>query len=236
MAWNWPIGPAELLADLGVLRRGVGGPAGDADALGGQQGRHQGAGERAAQVGQHAVVADLDGVGPDVRDRAQRVDAGYGFDLDLIGVEDEPLLAAVDRDGQHQDRRLRRGGDGAHLATDDEAPIRPALPGGGQAGVDGVRGDRVTGGQRFEALVVGVVGGDQRAGDRRRDERPGHRAVAELGEHDRQLEDAEALSADGFRTGERPAGPARQRPSSRAAGWDRGLERLVQNLRRRDPR
>ena len=35
--------PAELLADLGVRRRGVGGPARDADRLGRQQRRHQGA-------------------------------------------------------------------------------------------------------------------------------------------------------------------------------------------------
>ena len=89
--------PAELLADLGVGRRGVGGPAGDADGLGGQQRRHQRPCAAAAQVAQHAVVADLDGIGAHVRDRSQRVDAPHGLDLELVGVEDHPLLAAVDR-------------------------------------------------------------------------------------------------------------------------------------------
>ena len=53
--------------------------------------------------------------------------------------------------------------------------------------------------RRLESLVLGVVRGDQRAGDRRWHERAWHRAVAELGEHDGQFEDAEALSAYGFR-------------------------------------
>ena len=84
----------------------------------------------------------------------QRVDALDGFDLDLVGVEDDPLLAAVDRDGQHQQRRLRGGGYGADLAADDEAA---ALTGGGQPGVDGVRGDDLTGGQPLEQLVLGSL-------------------------------------------------------------------------------
>ena len=41
-----PDRPAELLADLGVRRGGVGGPARDADRLGGQQRRHQRTRER----------------------------------------------------------------------------------------------------------------------------------------------------------------------------------------------
>jgi hypothetical protein len=63
-----------------------------------------------------------------------------------------------------------------------------------------------------------------------------HRAVAELGDDNRQFEDAEALSANGFREvhalhalfgGGLPVG--------RGIG-DRGLEGFVQNLRRRHPR
>ena len=86
------------------------------------------------------------------------------------------------------------------------------------------------------SLALGVVGGDQRAGDRRRDERAGHRAVAELGEHDRQLEDAEALAADVL-------GQVQALQTLLGGGLpvgrrvrDRGLERFVQHLRRRDPR
>ena len=225
--------PAELLADLGVRRRGVGGPARDADRLGRQQGGHQRTGQRAAQVAQHAIVADLDGVGAHMRQRSQRVDAVDGLDLQLVGVEDHPLFAAVDRHRQHQHRRLRGRGNRAHLAADDQAV---AVPGGGQAGVDGVRGDHLAGGQVVQQLGVGVVRGDQRAGDRRRDERAGHRAVAELGEHDGELEDAETLSANGF--GQVHALQALLGgglPVRRRVG-DGRLQRLVQNLRRRHPR
>ncbi len=223
----------ELLADLRVLGGGVGGPAGDADALGGQQRRHQGPGELAAQAGQHLVVADLDGVGAHVGDRPQRVDALDRLDLELVGVEDDPFLAAVDGDGQHQQRCLGGGGNGPHLAADDEAA---ALPGRRQAGVDGVGGDDLTRCQLGEALVVGVVGRDEGAGDGRWDERAGDCAVAELREHDRQLEDAEALPADVLRevqTLQPLVGgglPVRRRVR------DRGLECLVQDLRRRHPR
>ena len=62
--------PAELLADLGVLRGRVGGPACDADGLGGQQRGYQRVRGDHAQVAQHGVVADLDGVGAHMRDRA----------------------------------------------------------------------------------------------------------------------------------------------------------------------
>jgi hypothetical protein len=39
---------------------------------------------------------------------------------------------------------------------------------------------------------------DQHAGDGRRHERPRYRPLAELGKHDRQLEDAEALPTNRF--------------------------------------
>ena len=222
---------AELFADLGVLRGGVGGPAGDTDALGGQQRRHHGAGHRAAEVRQHAVVGDLDGVGADVCQRAQRVDALDGFDLDLVGVEDDPFLAAIDGYGQHQQRRLRGGGHGADLTPDDEAAT---LTGGRQPGVDGVGGDRLPGGEPLEQLVPRVVGGDQCARDRRRHERPGNRAVTELREHDGEFEDAEALAADVL--GEVQPLQALLGgglPVGRRVG-DGRLEGLVQHLRRCD--
>ncbi len=173
-----PDRPAELLADLGVRRRGVGGPPGHADRLRGQQGGHQRAGEDPAQVAQHAVVADLHGIGADMSHRSQRVDAAHGFDLQLVGVDHHPLFAAVDRHRKHQHRRLGGGGHRPHLATDDQAV---AVPGRGQAGVDRVRGDHLACGQVVQQLGLGVVRSDQRAGDRRGDERPRHRAVAELG-------------------------------------------------------
>ena len=62
--------PAELLADLGIRRRGVRRPSRDADALRGQQRRYQGPRVATTQVVQHAVVADLDGVGADIGQRA----------------------------------------------------------------------------------------------------------------------------------------------------------------------
>ena len=111
-----------------------------------------------------------------------------------------------------------------------------ALPRGGQPGVERVGGDGRAGRQIGEHLGVRVVRGDQRAGDRRRHERAGHRAVAELGEHDGQLEDAEALSANGF--GQMHALQAligRGLPVRRRV-VDRCLQRLVQHLRRRHPR
>ena len=190
-----PDRPAELLADLGVRRRGVGRPARDADRLGRQQGGHQRTRKHPAQVAQHAVVADLHGVGADVRDRPQRVDAPDGFDLQLVGVDHHPLFAAVDCDGQHQHRRLRRRGHRPHLAADDQAI---AVPGGGQAGIDGICGDHLAGCQVVQQLGVRVVRGDQRAGDGRWDEGAGHRAVAELGDDDREFEDSETLSANPF--------------------------------------
>ena len=130
-----------------------------------------------------------------------------------------PLLAALDRDRQHQQRRLRGRGHGAHLAADDE-PV--ALAGGGQPGVDRVGGDGVAGRQPVESLVLRVVGGDQRAGDGRRDERAGHRAVAELGQRRWPVRGCRSPVRRPSSTGARPAGPARRRPSSTAAGSGSG--------------
>ena len=186
---------AELLADLGVGRRGVGGPARDADRLGRQQGGHQRTRQSPAQVAQHAIVTDLDGVGAHMRQRSQRVHAGDGLDLQLVGVEHHPLFAAVDGHRKHQHRRLGGRRDRANLAADHQVV---ALPGGRQSGIDGVRGDHVAGGQLSQQLGVRVMRRDQRARDRRRHERSGHCPVAELGEDDGQLENAETLSANGF--------------------------------------
>jgi len=49
-----------------------------------------------------------------------------------------------------------------------------------------------------EHLGIRVVCRDQRTGDGRRHERARHGAVAELGEDDGELEDAETLTANGF--------------------------------------
>ena len=150
-----------------------------------------------------------------------------------VGVEHHPLFAAVDGHRQHQHRRLRRGGNRAHLAADDQAV---AVPGGGQPGVDRVGGDHLAGRQVVEQLGVGVVGRDQRAGDRRRDERAGHRAVAELGQHDGQFENAEALSANGFRKVHALQTLLGRGLPVRRRVRDGGFEGFVQDLRRRHPR
>ena len=228
-----PDRPAELLADLGVGRCGVGRPPRHPDRLGGQQRRHKRAGKCAAQIAQHPVVTDLDGVRADVRERSQRVDTADRLDLQCGGVEHHPLLAAVDRHRQHQHRGLRGSGHGPHLAADDKTVT---VAGGGQPGVDRVRGDNLARREVVQQLGLRVVRGDQRAGDRGRHERAWHCAVAELGEHDRQFEDAEALSTNGFgemNTSQALLGgglPVRRRVR------DRRLEGLVQNVRRCHPR
>ena len=225
--------PAELLADLGVRRGGVRGPARDADAFRGQQRGDQRTRVRTAQVAQHEVVADLDGVGAHIGQRPQRIHAFDRLDFQRLGVENHPFLAAVDRHRQYQHRRLPGCGNGAHLASDDQAV---SVPGGGQPGVEGVGRDHLAGGQVVEQLGVGVVSGDERTGYRRGDERAGNRAVAELGNDNRQLENAEPLSANGFRqmhTLQALFGggvPVRRRVRNR------GFQRLVQHVRRRDSR
>ena len=131
MAWNWPIGRPNCSRILAYSDGGVGGPAGDADALRGQQGRHERAGQGAAQVAQHPVVADLDGVGAYVRDRPQRVDARRRA-RSRVASASRTTHSSPDSiaDRQHQHRRLRGRGYRAHL-TADHQPV--AVPGGGQA-------------------------------------------------------------------------------------------------------
>ena len=187
--------PAELLTDLGVGRRGVRRPPRHPDRLSGQQRRHQRAGQLAAQVAEHTVVADFDGVRADVRQWAQRIHTLDRLDLQPVGVEHHPLLAAVDGNRQHQHGGLCGRWDRPHFAPDDQAV---ALPGGRQPGVDGVGRDHRPGRQVAQQRRLGIMGGDQRAGDGRGNEWAGYRAVAELGEHDRQFEDAESLPANGF--------------------------------------
>jgi hypothetical protein len=225
--------PAELLADLGVCRCGVGGPSGEPDAFGGQQRRHECAGKAPAQVAEHPIIADLDGIGTHVGDGPEGIDALDGFDLQLVGVEDHPLLAAIDRHRKHEHRGLRGRGHRPHLAPDHQAVT---LPGRRQPRVDRVRGDHLSGGQLGEHLRLRVVRRYQRAGDGRGDERARHRAVAELGDDDRKLEDAESLSADRF--GEvHPLQTlfGRGLPVGRRVR-DRCLEGLVQNVGRRNTR
>ena len=235
-ALELPDRPAELLADLRIRRGGVGGPAGDADGLGRQQGGHQCARGRHVEVAQDAVGRDLDGVGAHMRDRPQRVDALDGHDLEGIGVDHHPLGAAGLRvqpgDRQHQQRRLRRGGHRARLAADHQ---RVAVGGRGKGGLQRVRGDRRPRRHVAEHLCLRVVGRDQRAGDRRRHERPGHRATAELGDHHGELEDSEALPAN--RLGQVNAVQALfgGRLPIRRRVRDRRLQRLVQHFRRGDP-
>ena len=168
-----------------------------------------------------------------MRQRPQRVHALDRFDLQLFGVEHHPLFTAVDGHRQHQHRRLSGGGNRAYLAADDQAV---SVAGGGQSGVDRVGGDHLAGSQVVEQLGVGVVGRDQRAGDRRRNERAWHRAVAELGQHDRQLEDAEALSTNGFRQVHALQALLGRGLPVRRRVRDRGFEGFVQDLRRRHPR
>ena len=67
--------PAELVADLGVIGGGVGGPVGDAGRLGPEQDRGQ-AGDRApVQPGQQPVRGHGDPVGADPRHRPGEVQA-----------------------------------------------------------------------------------------------------------------------------------------------------------------
>ena len=233
MAWNWPIGRpncSRILAyadAVSVAQRAT--PI----ALRGQQRGHQRTRQGAAQVAQHAVVADLDGVGANMGQRPQRVDAHDGLDLELVGVEHHPLLAAVDGHRKHQHRRLSSRRYGAHLAADDQVI---AVPGGGQPGIDGVGGDHFAGGQIVQQFGVGVVRGDQRAGNRGRNERPGHCAVPEFGEDNCQFENAEPLSANGFgqvhalQTLLGGGLPIRRRVGNGS------FQRLVQDLGRRHPR
>ena len=187
-----------------------------------------------AEIAQHRIVTDLDGVGAHMRDRSQRVDAADRLDFELVGAQHDPLFAAVDCHRQHQHRRLAGRGHRPDLAADHQ---RVTLAGGGQrARILRVSRDRRAGSQVREHLGVRVVGGDQRTGDRRRHERAGYRAVAELGEHHRELEDAETLPADRF--GQMHTLQAlfcRGLPIRR---WvvDRCFQRGVQDLRRRHAR
>ena len=225
---------AELFADLGIRRGGVGGPAGDADGLGREQGGDDGPARRLGQVRQQSVAADLNAARPDMGDRAQRVDRAHRFDLQAGRIEHHPFDATADRDRQHQDRRLGGRGHRTGLTADDQFAV--ALLFGGQARLQRIGADQIPGRQLAERLGVAVVGGDQGAGDHRRDEGSRHRAVAELRDHDRQLQQPEALTVD--RLGQVYAvqallggGP----PVRRRVG-DRGFERFVQDLCRCDPR
>ena len=228
--------PAELFADLGVVRGRVGGPSRDADGLGRQQRRDQRTRSDHTQVAQHGIVVDFDGVGAHMRDRPQRIDAGDRFDLELVRAQHNPLFAAVDRHGQHQQRRLTRCRHRADFTADNQGFFFGAMPRGGQPGVQGVRGDGRSRSKVVEHLGIRVVRRDQRTGDRRRHERAGYRAVAELGEHHGELENPETLPANGF--GQVHALQAlfgRGLPKRRRV-FDRCFQRGVQHLGWRHPR
>ena len=108
MAWNCPMGRPNCsrilayAAAVSVAQRAT--PIASADSSVEISARAM----VAAQVAQHAVVADLDGVGAHVRQRSQRVHARDGFDLQRVGVEHHPLFTAVDGDRQHQHARPAR--------------------------------------------------------------------------------------------------------------------------------
>ena len=68
------------------------------------------------------------------------------------------------------------------------------MPGGGQVGLQCVGGDGLACCQLRQHGRVRIVRGDQRAGDRRRDERSRRSRVAELRDHDRQFKQAGALA------------------------------------------
>lgn len=91
-----PDRPAELFADLGICRRGVGRPPRDANGFSGQQGGHQRVSGRHREVAQQGVVADVDRVGPNMRDGPQRIQALDRFDLELIVAQYNPLVTAFD--------------------------------------------------------------------------------------------------------------------------------------------
>ena len=226
-------GPAELLTDLGVGRRGVGGPARDADGLGRQQRGRDGLRGVDAQVAQHAVLADLDGACANMGDRPQRVHACDLLDFELAGVEHHPHGADVGGHRQHEQRRLCGRKHRTRLAPDHE---HIALPGGRQRRLQRVRGDHRARRQVTEQLRVWIVRRDQSAGDRRRDERARHGAAAELGQDHRQLEDAEPLSANGFRQVDTLQPLIRGGPPIRWRRGDRRFHRLVQHLGRHHPR
>jgi hypothetical protein len=222
-----PDGPAELLTDLGVSRRGLGGPACDADGLGRQEGGRDGLRGVDAQVAQHAVLADLDSVCPDMGDRPQRVHACDLLDVELVGVERHPHGADVGRHRQYEQRRLCGPKHRTCLAPDHQ---HVALPGGRHRRLQRVRGDHRARRQVTEQRRVWIVGGDQGAGDRRRDERPWHGTEAELGQDHRQLQDAEPLSANGFRQVDTLQSLIGGGPPIRWRRGDRRFQRLVQHL------
>ena len=73
------------------------------------------------------------------------------------------------------------------------------VSGCGEAGLQGEARDDLAGSQPGQELVVGIVGGDERAGDHRGHERSGYRAVAEFGNDDREFEKPKSLPVDGLR-------------------------------------
>ena len=221
---------AELLTDLGVLRGGVGGPAGQAHGFSRQQTGGDGPPGGLGHRGQQPVGTDLDAVGPHVRNRAQRVDRPQRHDLQRFGIEDRPLDAAFDVDRQHQHRGLRRGGHRSGLTPDHQ---RVALAAGGEVGFQCEGGDGLAGGEFRQHLGLRVVSGDQRAGDGRRHVGAGNRAVAELGDRDRQFHQAEALPADRLRQVQTVQTLLGGRPPIRRWAGDRGFQCCVQHVGRR---
>ena len=151
--------PAELFADLGVLRGSVGGPTSDSDSLCREQrGDDRPPGGR-CQIRQQCVCSDLNAVGPYVRDRVQWVHRTQDLDLQrsglkLGGVDHRPLDPAVEGDRQHQDVGLRGTRNRPGFPADREGV---AVPGGGQLRLQRIGGDGVAGRQSAQHRGTRVV-------------------------------------------------------------------------------
>jgi hypothetical protein len=116
--------PAELMADLRVLRGGAGGPVGNPGRLGAEQDSRQAGDRTPVQPGQQPVRGHDRPVGADPGHRPGEVQAVQGRDLEAAGVDGGPHLAALGLDREDDDVSQRRAEDRTGLALDDQAAAR----------------------------------------------------------------------------------------------------------------
>ena len=181
--------PAELLADLGVLRRLLGGLGGDP----GRLGREHGPGH----VGQQPARAREHG-----RRRGLEADPGRAPALVQVGGHVGPDAAGRLLDHQH----VVTGGDQQHVgqvAADHDAGLPGRDPAvAGHLAAQGGRADHGPVGQPGQQPLTQVVGpgcGQHGAGDHGRAERPRGQVPAHLLGHDQRFRQPEAGAAVFFR-------------------------------------
>jgi hypothetical protein len=180
---------AELLADLGVLGRHLGGLGGDAGRLGREHGPGH-IGQQPARTRQHR--------------RRRRVQADLGGAPALVHVGRDIGLVASGRLLDHQ--HVVAGRDEQHVRQ-VAAEHHAGLPGRGAVGKGDLaaqrgRADHAALGQPGQQLfpqVIRCCGGQDGAGDHGRDERSGGQVPAHLLGHDQGLRQSEARAAEVFR-------------------------------------